>query len=154
MCYNVCMERSKIIKDYYEHTLASICRKEGKFILSSGIESNIKWDIEELFKCTYEKRLLLLKQFFNLIKEDDISIIGIPTGGELLARDLKIYLGETKPSDRIILIDDVMTTGNTIRKFSKDLNIYSIAVLVNRSDINEINGIPVISYLTCDTIVW
>ena len=50
-----------------------------------------------------------------------------------------------------ILIDDVITTGNTIRAYLTS-RIKAIAVLVNRSGLFDINGIPIITGIFADRV--
>lgn len=57
------------------------------------------------------------------------------------------YLG-TYPD---VLIDDVLTTGSTVRKYVGERPKY-IAVLINRSDITEVDGIPVMSGAIIDKV--
>lgn len=82
---------------YYEREL----RKEGDFVLSSGLKSNIKYDFDIALSIP-EIRLPIIKQMNNLILSniyyndsiDYYSILGIPTGGErwgsIIANDLHL----------------------------------------------------------------
>ncbi len=165
--------------------------------LSSGLKSRVFWDVERLYKqkghngCGFWKRLETLAPWIVQIEEcQPKSVMGIPTGGKLLATDVTWRLNVTNlkcPSLRwqhvsqspswsflnehiralrkrypCVLIDDVLTTGGTVshllRRFSKEWNgrVYSpfvaIAVLVNRSGLDEIEGIPVISGVKADPV--
>ena len=131
------------------------CRKEGGFTLSSGKKSNIFWDIEVLKDAPYCKVVEVLRPFRRMIFSlCPTGVSGIPTGGELIAdfvyptKDLNICFLDT-----YVLVDDVLTTGKTIEEYIKyNMKPMAIAVLVNRSKITQIDGIPIISGFHADIV--
>ena len=144
-------------------------RLEGDFTLKSGIESSVKWDVEKLFDNTkyHERRELLspwLRKIIKVVHNWSLPnwIVGIPTGGYLLSLELGfscsvIMAGYKLPyPGRVLIVDDVLTTGTTVRKVLADLNIptliAAIAVLVNRSGLKEIDGVPIVSGIEADIV--
>ena len=156
-------------------------RKQGDFKLHSGGRRNVKWDIEDLFCSAIVDpvdRADIIRLFAEMIcsknpikrlisrKRKPDCIFGIGAGGYMLARALACYWGGCgyqsidregltafSNSYRILLVDDVCTTGNSLKDALKCIsgNI-SIAVLINRSSWSDINGIPIISGASLDYI--
>lgn len=144
--------------------------------LHSGLRSNVFWDIEALF--TYSSFIVTeaIEPFiWELGKLKPEQLTGIPTGGLLLAQHIRPLLRPPMntllcfdPESHIwrrpcILIDDVLTTGDTIAKTINAMREMHgnkglgwrpnyIAVLINRSDITEIEEIPVISGIVTDKV--
>jgi len=142
------------------------CRIEGDFTLHSGAKSNVKWDIEKLYSdYALHERLFYLRpwhrEILKFIGGRDVLIVGIPTGGERLMYDFgrhyKLRYGDSKyhlaPCMKnwdAIIIDDVLTTGATIRELFDKVHILGVAVLVNRSKLTKINNKPIISGVFAD----
>ena len=137
--------------------------------LCSGKYSNVFWDIEKLFAFHPNQRKMALSEFISQISSYVPGVlVGIPTGGWLLAREIGNILGiasynisyDVFPdiSRRVILIDDVLTTGQTIKNWlrlerpGEKRKVMAVAVLINRSDLTEINGIPLISGVITDKV--
>jgi len=134
--------------------------------LCSGKFSNVFWDIEKLFRYPKWVRIKAIEPFiFEIGKRKPGLLVGMQKGGYLLAKDIAECLNlrclsesyywcpDTTVEDPFIcLIDDVLTTGNTIRNYLKKGHVHWIAVLVNRSKLTEINGIPIISGLITDIV--
>lgn len=147
-------------------------RKEGKFTLHSGIESNVFWDIKELYRYPAWVRMEAIREFVwkvGLILPTPRFITGIRTGGLLLAKDIGKCLDITVLNEeglivfskvasyeevsRNVLVDDVMTMGETIRHaLQKTEAVEHIAVLINRSGKTKIGGIPIISGVITDIV--
>jgi orotate phosphoribosyltransferase len=140
-------------------------RLTGEFTLHSGVKSNIFWDVERLFLHPQWMRLEAIRPFIwkiGLLRPT--CLVGVPTGGRLLAKDIAACLEIPYFDDllarfdnsKIILVDDVLTTGNTIRKYCKQSKqIIAVAILVNRSKPGQfvaINSIPLISGIFADRI--
>lgn len=133
--------------------------------LRSGLKSKVFWNIEKLFEYPEWMRVMAIGDFIyavGLCKPR--GLIGIKTGGLLLARLLKWRLDVRSlfeydktyawVCDNCILVDDVMTTGGTVKAA---LSVYRgevthIAVLVNRSGMNELEGVPIISGVSTDQV--
>lgn len=137
----------------------------GSFTLHSGIQSNVKWDIEKLFDYPQWLITQLLRDWIKLIAyHRPTHLIGIQTGGWLLAKLIAspqvlnitsdFRLSSHNKSKRIIAIDDVLTTGNTINGFISN-DIISYAVLINRSAspiLTKVDNKPLITGLFADPI--
>lgn len=138
-------------------------RLKGDFTLKSGDTSSVKWDIEKMFQYPQWVRIETLRPWiWEIGFHRPNNLVGIPTGGLLLARDI----GAVKALDcyttdhftatvglnrRTIVVDDVITTGKTIQGYLSKETV-AIAVLVNRSGLDEINGIPIISGIYADRV--
>lgn len=139
-------------------------RLKGDFTLKSGAISSVKWDIEKMFQYPGYSRWVRIETLRPWIWEIGLycpnNLIGIRSGGFLLACDVGRALG-IYPCDRvtttighnrrIVVIDDVITTGKTIRGYLSD-EVVAIAVLVNRSGLSEINGIPIVTGVFADRV--
>lgn len=135
--------------------------------LSSGKQSKVFWDVRQLYNCPLPQRLVVLAPLIKRLKvwnPDHFS--GIPTAGFYLASDFsKGIWGEDdfigpallRAKTRILLVDDVLTTGRTIelaldgwaKKVARPLGI---VILVNRSPLTKIQGIPIISGIYADPV--
>lgn len=136
-------------------------RLEGEFTLKSGVLSNVKWDIEKIFQYPQWVRIETLRPWIweiGLYRPN--NLIGIPTGGYQLALDvshaLNIFACDRRittlgHNQRIVVIDDVMTTGKTALRYLGS-GVVAIAVLVNRSGLNELNGIPIVTGIFADRV--
>ncbi|MEO0103104.1 MAG: orotate phosphoribosyltransferase [candidate division WOR-3 bacterium] len=131
--------------------------KEGHFLLSSGYHSQYYF---EKFRIIEHPNLLT--KFCSLIKKEfkdkKIDVVcGPTTGGAIIAYELarqlkkRLVIAEKengrriikrgfviKKTDRVLIIDDVLTTGNSIRETINALKpfgckIAGIAVLIDRS---------------------
>jgi len=149
--------------------ITSGCIKIGKWKLKNGEISKYYFDMKNIIS-----NPILLKnigdKLYNLLDDFDI-ICGIPYGGLPIAtyistkynkpliyvRDkLKSYgtqkfiEGEYKSTDRCVIIDDVITSGNSLQKtinIMKDkVNIVDVGVIINRQE-NPQCSLPVKSVL-------
>lgn len=131
--------------------------KEGHFLLSSGLHSQYYFE-----KFRIIEHPALLTKFCALIKEKfknkKIDIVcGPTTGGAIIAYELARQLNKRlviaekesekrvikrgfviKKTDHVLIVDDVLTTGNSIRETINALKpfgckIVGIAVLIDRS---------------------
>jgi len=139
-------------------------RKVGSFALSSGGQSNIFWDVERLFYYPHWMRIKAIEEFIWQVGMCKAALlIGIKTVGYDLAKDigqaLKIqFLGDHyycigKDCPRTVIVDGVLTTGTTVRKvLGYNTMATHIAVLVNRSNLTEIDGIPIVSGIIADKV--
>lgn len=86
----------------------------GKFVLHSGGESDWKIDCDALTDGDLETLAWLISNRVIFGK-----VIGIPTGGLRLAKSLEKYI--TKDSNTTLLVDDVLTTGDSMEKAKKEI---------------------------------
>jgi orotate phosphoribosyltransferase len=139
--------------------------KSGKFKLSSGIESNYYVDIK-LALLTNETSLFISNHICNMIARDSI-IAGYGLGGSLLVacvisrsnlsglviRDKKREHGTERfvegplCNKKIVLLEDVITTGKSVLTAMERLTVAEIITVVNRSKMQEIAGIPIKSLI-------
>lgn len=92
--------------------------KNGNFVLSSGKESNFKIDCDDLSDDDIEFFARLISQNIKF-KE----VYGIPTGGTRLADALLKYC-IFDYNAAYLIVDDVMTTGNSFEKAKETLSKY------------------------------
>jgi len=88
----------------------------GKFMLHSGKKSLWKIDCDALTDEDYEVLAYIVAKEWKL---HYMKVITIPTGGNRFANKLKRY--ETwNWSDPILIVDDVLTTGNSFEVVKKE----------------------------------
>jgi len=152
--------------------------KEGHFLLASGLHSPVYWEKFRILQYPNytEKLCSLIAQHF---KDQKIDVVAGPTtGGIILAFETARQLGvrsifaekegETRvfrrdfdltPGERVLIVDDVLTTGGSIRETMSAVDrlgsaIIGIAVLVNRSQEKVDCGVPLFSCLRAPTTVY
>ena len=156
------------------------CIVEGKFKLKNGKISNIYYDIKgiisnpELFKLVCDNLIRVLPN--NLINYS--LIYGIPYGGLPIASYLaitnnkgliysrnkkkeygtkKLVEGRYRAGQRVIIIDDVITTGGSLKEsiiLARDtlkLKVIACLTVVNRNNIQSIEDVPIFSLLNACT---
>lgn len=146
--------------------------KHGHFVLTSGKHSDTYFEKFDLFRDP-TKISILCKHF-----DFDVDIVvGPATGGMILAFETARQLGVSaayieksgsifkfgrgqtfKPGSKILIVDDVLTTGSSIRKIIQAIQefpveIVQIAVIVDRSDGVDF-GIPLYSVIKQKTNIW
>ena len=152
--------------------------KEGHFLLASGLHSPVYWEKFRILQYPHytEKLCGLIAQHF---KDQKIDVVAGPTtGGIILAFETARQLGvrsifaekegETRvfrrdfdlaPGERTLIVDDVMTTGGSIRETMSAVDklggtIIGIGVLVDRSQGKIDFGVPLFSCLRAPTTVY
>ncbi len=156
------------------------CIVKGEFKLKNGEISNVYYDIKgiisnpELFRLVCDN--LICKLPNTLINYS--LIYGIPYGGLPIASYLaitnnkgliysrnkkkeygtkKLVEGRFKEGQRIIIIDDVITTGGSLKEsiiLARDtlkLRVIACLAVVNRNNIETIEGIPIFSLVNACT---
>lgn len=136
-------------------------RLKGDFTLKSGATSSTKWDIERMIQYPKWVRIETLRPWiWEIGLHCPNNLVGIMSGGFLLAGDvgyaLGIHVSDTCSNTigytrRVVVIDDVITTGRTVSLYLTK-EVVAIAVLVNRSGLSEINGIPIVSGIYADRV--
>ena len=152
--------------------------KEGHFLLASGLHSPLYWEKFRILQYPHftEKLCQLIAQHF---KEQRIDVVAGPTtGGIILAFETARQLGvrsifaekqgETRvfrrdftiyPDERVLIVDDIMTTGGSIRETVRAVDklggaIIGIGVLVDRSQEKIDFNVPLFSCLRSPTITY
>jgi len=98
--------------------------KLGDFTLSSGKKTNFKIDCDALSDEDIETLAKIVSDVYSFG-----VVLGIPTGGLRLAYALKQYA--TPSSDTILIVDDVLTTGNSMeRAFKQFQPQYVIGIVI------------------------
>lgn len=160
-------QRTRLLKKLIELG----CYKEGKFTLKSGRESSYYIDLRCLV--SYPEVLKEVSALiYNKIKDTPGLICGLPYAGipyamtlsaiynipsVLLRKERKSYgtgkmvEGNYKLCDKLIIIDDILTTGQSIQesmKYLADFYIQKIIVIIDREESDSILESPMESIFT------
>jgi orotate phosphoribosyltransferase len=152
--------------------------KEGHFLLASGLHSPVYWEKFRILQYPHltAKLCRLIAQHF---KQQRIDVVAGPTtGGIILAFETARQLGtrgifaekeggvrafrrdfEIKPGERVLIVDDILTTGSSIRETINAVDrlggiIIGIGVLVDRSEKDLDFNVPLFSCLRAPTTVY
>jgi orotate phosphoribosyltransferase len=152
--------------------------KEGHFLLSSGLHSPVYWEKFRILQHPHltGKLCRLIAQHFEGQKIDLVA--GPTTGGIILAFETAHQLGlrsifaekegearvfrrdfEITPGEHILIVDDILTTGNSLRETINAVAklggiVIGIGVLVDRSQENLDFNLPFFSCLRAPTTVY
>jgi len=131
-------------------------------ILSSGITSYTFWDIEKIGDYPLFVLTKAIEEFaWDVGGKKPKSLVGIPKGGLLIAQALSNILHTPVHNQYhldlphpLVLVDDVLTTGNTIKTILEEMYTKPdfIAILINRSTLSHLNGIPIIYGVQTDIV--
>ncbi|UCE98161.1 MAG: orotate phosphoribosyltransferase [Dehalococcoidia bacterium] len=152
---------------------------EGHFLLTSGLHSPIYWEKFSVLQFPkYTQQLCqLISQHFS---EESIEVVSGPTtGGIILAYEVAKQLGVRgifaekegvdrrafkrgfgiKQGERVLVVDDILTTGKSIREVLALINeqggqVIGIGVLVDRSEKEHDFGVPLFSCMRSITPVY
>lgn len=153
---------------------------EGHFILSSGKHSNRYIQCAKLIEnpvyCEEVAKII-----FGKIKEKGIKVdlcVGPAMGGVIISYELARALGvnaifterengkmtlrrgfSIEKDMNVVIVEDVITTGKSSFETvdvieSCGANVVALTSIVNRSNKDEINGLPIISASKIDVKVW
>ena len=156
--------------------------KTGSFTLKNGTQSNIYMDMRQLINYPqffpYLTKLLYLEypQLLDILSLSNSKLIPIPLGGLplgfhlasekkiplLMIRDKakdhgtkKLIEGIIEPSDRYILIEDVITSGSSIIQTLDNISSHvatsqmaAIICICNRGGLETLHNIPIYSIFT------
>ena len=155
--------------------------KEGHFVLSSGRHSDQyieKFDLLRKPRETSEVCRLITERFRD--QEIDV-VVGPTTGGVILAFEVGRQLGVAaayaerlangdagrefrrgtsfQAGDRVLVVDDILTTGGSLRETldalaSHPVEVAGVAVLVDRSGRDANLGVPYVALATMDISTW
>ncbi|MFH1662713.1 MAG: orotate phosphoribosyltransferase [Chloroflexota bacterium] len=145
---------------------------EGHFLLTSGLHSPIYWEkFRVLQSPSYTRQLCSL--ISDRFKAENVDVVAGPTtGGIILAYEVAGQLGVRgifaekedtdhrifkrgfgiKPGERVLIVDDILTTGKSIREVLSLVKEQSgeaigIGVLVDRSEKMHDFGVPLFNCL-------
>lgn len=152
--------------------------KEGHFLLASGLHSPVYWEKFRILQYphyTTQMCHLIVEHF----REQQVEVVAGPTTGGIIvafetARQLGvrgIFAEKTNvvrtfrrdftiaPCERILIVDDILTTGSSIRETMNAINklggtIVGIGVLVDRSEKDIDFGIPLFSCVHAPTVTY
>jgi len=152
--------------------------KEGHFLLASGLHSPVYWEKFRILQHPHltEKLCRIIAQHFKKQKIDVVA--GPTTGGIILAFETARQLGvrdifaekerevrvfrrgfEIEPGERVLVVDDILTTGNSVRETISAVDklggiVIGIGVLVDRSEEILAFNLPFFSCLRAPTTVY
>jgi len=151
---------------------------EGHFLLASGLHSPIYWEKFKVLRYpNYTEQLC--RMITNHFQKEGIQVVAGPTtGGIILAFEAARQLGvrgifaekeeagrtfrrgfSISPGERVLIVDDILTTGSSIRDTMTAVNeqggiIVGIGVLVDRSQQKVEFGVPLFSCLRSKTVTY
>jgi len=132
---------------------------KGHFLLASGVHSPIYWEKFRVLQFpAYTEQLC--RMIANHFRKEEIQVVAGPTtGGIILAFEVARQLGvrgifaekegteqrafrrgfSINPGERVLVVDDIVTTGNSVRQVIDAVNkqggkVVGIGILVNRSE--------------------
>lgn len=153
---------------------------KGHFLLTSGLHSPVYWEkflVLQYPKYTQELCRLIAAHF----RPENVQVVAGPTtGGVLLAYEVAKQLGvrgifaekkegsnerafrrgfDIKPGERVLLVDDVLTTGGSVREviapvLAKHGQIVGIGILADRSEKGIDLGYPFFSCLRSPVVAY
>ncbi|MBA7487371.1 Orotate phosphoribosyltransferase [subsurface metagenome] len=145
---------------------------KGHFLLASGLHSPIYWEkFQVLQSPSYTEQLC--RMIATHFQKQNIQVVAGPTtGGIILAFEIARQLGirgifaekegaterafrrgfSINPGERVLIVDDIITTGNSIRQVMTAVTkqggiVIGIGVLVDRSEQKPEFGVPLFSCL-------
>ncbi len=145
---------------------------KGHFLLASGLHSPIYWEKFRVLQSPgYTEQLC--RMIVNHFQKQNIQVVAGPTtGGIILAFETARQLGirgifaekegaterafrrgfSINPGERVLIVDDILTTGNSIRQVMAAVTklggiVIGIGVLVDRSEPGVKFGVPLFSCL-------
>lgn len=145
---------------------------EGHFLLTSGLHSPKYWEKFRVLQFpNYTRQLCRI--ISDHFKEENIEVVAGPTtGGIILAYEVAGQLGlrgifaekesgghrvfkrgfSIKPGERVLIVDDILTTGKSIREVlslvkEQGGKTIGIGVLIDRSEKMQDFGVPLFSCL-------
>jgi orotate phosphoribosyltransferase len=167
--------------DILETLRASGALKQGHFVLSSGRHSDQyieKFDLLRQPRATSEACSMIARRFQDA--RIDV-VVGPTTGGVILAFEVARQLGVAAayaersansdaarefrrgttfiPGSRVLVVDDILTTGGSLREtltalISHHVEVAAVAVLVDRSGGGIDLGAPYVALAAMDIATW
>jgi len=151
--------RKRKLKDYIQQSISY-----GDFNGTSGKPLSYYIDCRPLV-VNSSIRLSIIKSFFDIIETENVVFAGPLTSGAILASDMALFkktdaiivnskedkviypLDTDLKNKEIVLVDDVITTGHTIRKCMELISypISKVLCIIDREKFEKINNIDVVS---------
>jgi len=145
--------------------------KEGHFLLTSGLHSDVYWEKFRVLQhpSTTQELCRMIARHFEEQRVDTVA--GPTTGGMIVAFEVARQLGvrsiyaekagddrvfrrdfAISPGDRILVVDDIVTTGISLRRTIDAVDklrglVIGVGVLVDRSDNGVALDTPLFSCL-------
>lgn len=146
---------------------------KGHFSLASGLHSPVYWEKFRVLQYP-EHTEALCRLIANHFRKEKVGVVAGPTtGGVILAYETARQLGvrgifaekgtgselrsfrrdfEIKPGERVLIVDDILTTGKSIREVLGAVvptggKVVGIGVMVDRSETPLDFGVPLFSCL-------
>jgi orotate phosphoribosyltransferase len=152
----------------------------GHFLLTSGLHSPVYWEKFQVLQYPEYTQQLCGMIAGHLRGQGIQLVVGPTTGGVILAYDVARQLGvrgifaekiegnsarafrrgfTISPGERILLVDDILTTGGSIRETITPIReaggfLVGIGVLVDRSTQTLDFGVPLFSCVRSETVVY
>jgi orotate phosphoribosyltransferase len=165
-------------QEVYQKFVEANALLEGHFLLSSGRHSPTY--LEKFLVLQYPETVAsFCAELARRFRDQNIEIVlGPTTGGVLLAYEVAKNLGvrgifaETengkrvlrrgftlKPGERVLLVDDILTTGGSVRDTIEVINefganLVGVGVLADRSGGKVDFGVPLEALLTLDVVQY
>jgi len=143
---------------------------QGHFVLASGVHSPFYWEKFRILQYPHYTEQLC-RMIADRYRQDGIEVVAGPTiGGIIVAYEVARQLGvrgifaekigeeqrvfrrglSIKPGERVLLADDIATSGNSLRQVIAAINeqggiTVGIGILVNRSEHELEFGVPFFS---------
>ena len=151
---------------------------QGHFLLTSGVHSPVYWEKSRVvqFPSYTEQLCQMIAAHF---REQAVQVVAGPTTvGIILAYEVARQLGvrsifaekdgtertfrrgfSIDPGERVLIVDDILTTGGSIREVMAAVNklggkVIGIGVLVDRSEQKPEFGVPLFSCHRSETITY
>jgi len=143
---------------------------KGHFLLASGLHSPVYWEKFQVLQFPNYTEQLCHMIATHFLKQGIQVVAGPTTGGIILAFEVARQLGvrgifaekegtserafrrgfTINPGERVLIADDILTTGNSIREVMAAVNrqggiVVGIGVLVDRSEQRVDFGVPLFS---------
>ena len=167
---------SQNIEEIFEKSGAIL---EGHFLLTSGRHSPVYWEKFKVLQFPHYTQQLC-RLIADRFRKQEIQVVAGPTtGGIILAFEVARQLGvrgifaekekgkerafrrgfSIDPSERVLIVDDILTTGGSIREVMAAVArlggiTIGIGVLVDRSEQNIEFGVPLFSCLRVETVAY
>jgi orotate phosphoribosyltransferase len=164
------------VAEIFEKTGAVL---KGHFQLTSGLHSPVYWEKAQVLQYP-EYTEKLCGMIADHFREQGIQVVAGPTTtGIILAYEVARQLGgrsifaekegtaartfrrgfRISPGEPVLVVDDILTTGGSIREVIKAVkklegNVVGIGVLVDRSPQKVDFGVPLFSCLRSETITY